>query len=57
MSKLGAVGRGIYALISLVVRLSYKLLMNVALVFSFGVAVYTVGDYTRQIIKDKKEGK
>lgn len=56
MSKLGAVGRGIYALISLVVRLTYKLLLNVALVFSIGVAVYTVGDYTRQFLKDKKEG-
>lgn len=57
MSKFGALGRGIYALIALITRLSYKVFVNVAFIVSLGISVYTVGDYTRAFVKDKPAGK
>uniref|UniRef100_A0A7E5A1I2 Reticulon-like protein n=1 Tax=Panagrellus redivivus TaxID=6233 RepID=A0A7E5A1I2_PANRE len=52
-SKSGALGRAFYGLISLIVRLSYKLVLNVALVGSVAITAYTVGEYTHKVIKDK----
>jgi hypothetical protein len=54
MSKFGALGRGIAALTALLTKLSYKFLINVAFMFSLGISVYTVADYTRIFLKDKK---
>jgi len=55
MSKLGAIGRAIYYLISLVVRLALSVLQYVALMLSIAITIYTIGDYTRQAIRDKKQ--
>jgi hypothetical protein len=57
MSKFGALGRGIAALTALLTKLSYKFLINVAFIFSLGISVYTVADYTRIFLKDKKPSK
>jgi uncharacterized membrane protein len=57
MSKFGALGRGIAALTALLTKLSYKFLINVAFIFSLGISVYTVADYTRILLKDKKPSK
>lgn len=57
MSKLGAVGRAIGALFSFLTNLVVNVLQYIALTISVGVAVYTVGDYTRQAISDKKLSK
>jgi hypothetical protein len=54
MSKLGAVGRGIGWLISFITRTSYHFFHYLALGLSIGFAVYTVGEYTRAAMKDKK---
>jgi hypothetical protein len=54
MSKLGAIGRHFTSLLSFLLRITLKLLWNVALVVSVGITVYTIGDYTWRIIKERK---
>lgn len=50
MSKSGAIGRFIGTILSFFTRLIVNILQYAALCISIGVAVYTVGEYTRQII-------
>jgi len=55
MGKTGSAASGLYSLVSFFVQLAVSILQYVALFVSAGVTVYTVGDYTRQIIRDKKQ--
>jgi len=54
MSTTGAIGRAFYWLISLVVQLVSCVTQYAALAISVGVTVHTIGEYTREFIKDKK---
>jgi hypothetical protein len=56
MGKTGSAASGLYSLVAFFVQLAVSILQYVALFVSAGVTVYTVGDYTRQIIRDKKQG-
>jgi len=55
MGKSGSAASGLYSLISFFVHLTITILQYVALFLSTGIAIYTVGDYTRQAIRDKKQ--
>lgn len=57
MSKTGAVGRAIGSLLSFFTRLTISILQYVALFVSIGVTIYTIGDYTKRVVHDKKAGK
>jgi hypothetical protein len=56
MSKSGALGRAFGSLLSFVTRTTVCILQYAALLVSVGVAVYTIGDYTRRAVHDKKTG-
>ncbi|VDM71717.1 unnamed protein product [Strongylus vulgaris] len=57
MSKAGAVGRGLYATLAFLVNALLRVGINLSLVAAIAVTVYAMGAFSREALKQRKEGK
>ena len=57
MSKAGAIGRGLYALIAFLVNTTLRIGLNLSLVASVAMTIYAVGHFSNEALKQRKEGK
>ncbi|CAB3398274.1 unnamed protein product [Caenorhabditis bovis] len=55
MSKTGAVGRGLYALVAFFVNWTLRIGMNVSLAVSVVMTVYAVTQFSKEALKERKE--
>lgn len=56
MSKAGAVGRGLYAVLAFLVNAALRIGINVSLVAAIAVTVYAAVSFSREALKERKEG-
>ncbi|VDL67470.1 unnamed protein product [Nippostrongylus brasiliensis] len=56
MSKAGAVGRGLYAVLAFVVNALLRIGVNISLVAAVAVTVYAAVSFSREALKERKEG-
>ncbi|KAL6741858.1 hypothetical protein Aduo_015073 [Ancylostoma duodenale] len=56
MSKAGAVGRGLYAVLAFLVNALLRIGINLSLVAAVVVTVYAVGTFSKEALKQRKEG-
>ncbi|WKY11763.1 hypothetical protein Q1695_003381 [Nippostrongylus brasiliensis] len=55
MSKAGAVGRGLYAVLAFVVNALLRIGVNISLVAAVAVTVYAAVSFSREALKERKE--
>ncbi|CAI4223286.1 unnamed protein product [Auanema sp. JU1783] len=55
MSKAGAVGRGLYAVLAFLVQSVFRVGLNVSLVASVCMTIYAVGCFSKEALKQRKE--
>ncbi|CAJ0960810.1 unnamed protein product, partial [Mesorhabditis belari] len=55
MSKLGAVGRGLWALTAFLINTSLRVGLNVSLIASVAMTIYAVSNFSKEAIRKRKE--